>query len=77
MAKAMTKSAIIGHLSQKTALSKKQINDVMDQLLVLATKEAKNVFVLPNFGRLVLANRLVDLAHEHVLLGGEALLSVR
>ena len=57
MAKAMTKSAIIGHLSQKTALSKKQINDVMDQLLVLATKEAKNVFVLPNFGRLVLANR--------------------
>ena len=57
MAKAMTKSAIIGNLSQKTALSKKQINDVMDQLLVLATKEAKNVFVLPNFGRLVLANR--------------------
>src|SRR4029453_15681712 len=57
MAKAMTKSAIIGHLSQKTALSKKQINDVMDQLLALATKEAKNVFVLPNFGRLVLANR--------------------
>src|SRR4026208_666999 len=57
MAKALTTSAIIGHLSQKTALSKKQINGVMDQLLVLATKEAKNVFVLPNFGRLVLATR--------------------
>ena len=52
MAKSMTKSAIIAHLAQKTDLSKKQITDVMDQLLSLATKEAKNVFVLPNFGRL-------------------------
>jgi DNA-binding protein HU-beta len=57
MAKTMTKSAIIAHLAQKTSLSKKQVVDVMDQLLSLATKEAKNVFVLPNFGRLVLANR--------------------
>lgn len=57
MAKSMTKSAIIAHLAQKTELSKKQVVDVMDQLLSLATKEAKNVFVLPNFGRLVLANR--------------------
>jgi DNA-binding protein HU-beta len=57
MAKTMTKSAIIAHLSQKTSLTKKQVVDVMDQLLSLATKEAKNVFVVPNFGRLVLANR--------------------
>ena len=57
MAKSMTKSAIIAHLAQKTDLSKKQVVDVMDQLLSLAQKEAKNVFVLPNFGRLVLANR--------------------
>src|SRR5215467_2222061 len=57
MAKSMTKSAIIAHLAQKTNLSKKQVVDVMDQLATLATKEAKNVFVLPNFGRLVLANR--------------------
>ncbi len=57
MAKSMTKSAIITHLSQKTTLSKKQVTDVMDQLATLATKEAKNVFVVPNFGRLVLANR--------------------
>ncbi|PYO57184.1 MAG: DNA-binding protein, partial [Candidatus Rokuibacteriota bacterium] len=41
----------------KTGLTKKQIGDVMDQLLTLATKEAKNIFVVPNFGRLVLANR--------------------
>ena len=57
MAKAMTKSAILGHLAQKSDLSKKQIADLMDQLLNLATKEAKNVFILPGFGRLVLANR--------------------
>jgi DNA-binding protein HU-beta len=57
MPKSMTKSAIIAHLSQRTTLSKKQVTEVMDQLATLATKEAKNVFVVPNFGRLVLANR--------------------
>jgi DNA-binding protein HU-beta len=57
MAKSMTKSAIIGHLAQKSNLSKKQITDVMEQLSALAVKEAKNVFVVPGFGRLVLANR--------------------
>jgi DNA-binding protein HU-beta len=57
MAKSMTKSAIIGHVAQKTELSKRQVTDVMDHLVALATKEAKNVFVLPGFGRLVLANR--------------------
>jgi DNA-binding protein HU-beta len=57
MAKSMTKSAIIGHLAQKSNLSKKQVVELMDQLLSLATKEAKNVFVVPGFGRLVLANR--------------------
>jgi DNA-binding protein HU-beta len=57
MAKTMTKSAIIGHLAQKANLTKKQVVDLMDQLLTLATKEAKNVFVVPGFGRLVLATR--------------------
>jgi len=53
----MTTSALIAHLAQKTSLSKKQIVAAMDPLLTHATKEAKNVFVVPNFGRLVLANR--------------------
>jgi DNA-binding protein HU-beta len=57
MAKSMTKSAILGHLAQKSELSRKQVADLMDNLLTLATKEAKNVFILPGFGRLVLANR--------------------
>ncbi|MFQ5520384.1 MAG: HU family DNA-binding protein [Candidatus Methylomirabilia bacterium] len=57
MAKAMTKSAIIGSLSQKSKLSKRQVSEFLDYLLALATKEAKNSFVLPGFGKLVLANR--------------------
>ncbi len=57
MAKMMTKAAVIGHLAQKTELSKKQVSQVLDLLVTLATKEAKNSFVLPGFGKLVLANR--------------------
>ena len=57
MAKMMTKSATLGYLSQKTSMSKKQIADVLDELLALACKEAKNGFVVPGFGKLVLANR--------------------
>ncbi|MBI4639001.1 MAG: HU family DNA-binding protein [Candidatus Rokubacteria bacterium] len=57
MAKQMTKSATIAHLAQKTTLTKRQITEVLDQLLGLAVKEAKNGFVLPGFGKLVVANR--------------------
>ena len=57
MAKMMTKSATLGHLSQKSGLSKKQVGELLDELLMLACKEAKNGFVLPGFGKLVLANR--------------------
>jgi DNA-binding protein HU-beta len=57
MAKMMTKSAVMGHLSQKTGLSKKQVAQVFDETLALATKESKNGFVLPGFGKLVVTNR--------------------
>ncbi len=57
MAKMMTKSATLGHLAQKTGLSKKQVAELIDELLTLASKEAKNGFVVPGFGKLVLANR--------------------
>jgi DNA-binding protein HU-beta len=53
----MTKSATLAHLAQKTTLSKKQVAALFDETLKLATKEAKNGFVLPGFGKLVLANR--------------------
>jgi len=57
VAKMMTKSATLGHLAQKTGLPKKQVAELLDELLMLASKEAKNGFVLPGFGKLVLANR--------------------
>ena len=57
MAKMMTKSATLGYMAQKTNLSKKQIGEFFDELTNLASKEAKNGFVLPGFGKLVLANR--------------------
>ena len=57
MPKMMTKSATLGHLALKSNLSKKQIAEIFDEVLNLATKEAKNGFVVPGFGKLVLANR--------------------
>ena len=58
MAKMMTKAAIISHLADKSSLTKKQVVGFMDELHALAVKEAKkNGFVVPGFGRLVLANR--------------------
>ena len=57
MAKMMTKSATFSHLAQKSNISRKQVAELFDELLRLATKEAKNGFVVPGFGKLVLANR--------------------
>jgi DNA-binding protein HU-beta len=57
VAKMMTKSATFAHLAQKSNLSRKQVAELFDELLKLATKEAKNGFVVPGFGKLVLANR--------------------
>ena len=57
MAKMMTKSATLAYLAGKTNLSKKQIAEIFDETLALACKEAKNGWVLPGFGKLVLANR--------------------
>ena len=57
MAKMMTKAAIITSVAQKSNLPKRQVSELLDTLVALATKEAKNGFVLPGFGKLVLANR--------------------
>jgi DNA-binding protein HU-beta len=53
----MTKSATMSYLAQKTNLSKKQVAELFDEMMTLATKEAKNGWVLPGFGKLVVANR--------------------
>ncbi len=52
----MTKSAIIAHLSAKSALSKKQVATVLEHLATLAAKEAKHGFQIPGLGKLVLRN---------------------
>jgi len=59
VAKTMTKSATLAALAEKTSLSKKQVESFLDETLALAAREAKKsgVFLLPGFGKLVLANR--------------------
>lgn len=64
MAKKMTKSATLSALSAKTGLSKKQIGQVVDELVALAYKEAKNAFTIPGLGKLVLVNRKARLGRN-------------
>jgi DNA-binding protein HU-beta len=57
MPKTLTKSQVIGTIADKCELPKKQINNVLEQLVTLAYKEAKNTFTIPGLGKLVLVNR--------------------
>jgi DNA-binding protein HU-beta len=57
MAKAMTKAAIADALAKKTGVTKKVAVQFLDELAGLACKEAKNMFVLPGLGKLVLVQR--------------------
>ena len=57
MAKPLTKSQIVAALAEKHALTKKQIREIMDSIVELAYKNAKNSFTLPGLGKLVLVNR--------------------
>jgi DNA-binding protein HU-beta len=54
---ALTKSQTMTTLAEKTGLSKKQVNEVMDELANLAYKEAKNGFTVPGLGKLVIVDR--------------------
>jgi len=57
MAKALTKSQVIASIAETIGLSKKQTAEVMETLVQLAYKNAKNSFTLPGLGKLVLVNR--------------------
>ena len=63
MAKSLTKSATIAKVAEMagktlgTDVSKKQAIAVLDALVGLAYKEAKNKFTLPGLGKLELKNR--------------------
>jgi len=57
--KAITKSQIAAHISEKSGLTKKTAAQILDDLATLAYKEAKKSgeFTLPGIGKLVLSRR--------------------
>jgi DNA-binding protein HU-beta len=59
MAKVMTKSQVVSHLAEKAAIQKKAAAGVLEELVALATKEAKanGQFVIPGLGKAVKAAR--------------------
>ena len=57
MAKALTKTQIVAGVAEATEITKKQAVAVIEALVALAYKNAKNGFTLPGLGKLVLVNR--------------------
>ncbi|MDG5816107.1 HU family DNA-binding protein [Chitinispirillales bacterium ANBcel5] len=55
--KSLTQSQIIQKLADSEELTKKQVKSFLDSFAALAYKEAKNGFVLPGLGKLVLVRR--------------------
>jgi len=53
----MTKTQTIAALAEKTGLTKVQVSGLLESLANLAYAEAKNGFVIPGIGKLVLVNR--------------------
>lgn len=55
----MTKAQLLENLAEKTELSKKDVNTVLDELAILAYSEVKanGEFLVPGFGKLVKAHR--------------------
>ena len=54
---AMTKSQVQAALADKLGVSKKQAGQFFEELAKLAYREAKNTFVIPGLGKLVLVQR--------------------
>lgn len=52
--KAKTKSEIAAIMAEQIGITKKQVNQFFEALCTLAYKEAKNAFVLPGLGKIVL-----------------------
>jgi DNA-binding protein HU-beta len=57
MAKALTKSQIASAIAEKNEITKVQAVAILDHLAALAYKHAKDQFVIPGLGKLVLVNR--------------------
>ena len=57
MAKAMTKSQIADHIAKQADIKKKLAVQILEDVAALAYKEAKNAFIIPGLGKLVLVQR--------------------
>lgn len=57
MAKPLTKSQVVAAIAEANALPKKQTAEILESIVQLAYKNAKNSFTLPGLGKLVLVNR--------------------
>ena len=57
MAKALSKSQIAASIAEEAGITKKQAVQILDHIAALAYKHAKNSFVVPGLGKLVLVNR--------------------
>ena len=57
MAKSLTKSQVITAIADANGLPKKQTGEILESIVQLAYKNAKNTFTLPGLGKLVLVNR--------------------
>ena len=55
--KQMTKSQLADHIAKNAAITKKLAAQIMEDMAAIAYKEAKNGFVIPGLGKLVLVNR--------------------
>jgi len=57
MAKALTKSQIMTKLAESCCMKKKDVVKVVEEIVKLAYKEAKNSFTIPGLGKLVVVKR--------------------
>ena len=57
MAKMMTKSQVAGYIANKFELTKKQSTQILEEIAMLAAKQARNGFVFPGIGKLVVVKR--------------------
>jgi DNA-binding protein HU-beta len=54
---ALTKSEMAAKLAEEIGITKKQVNQFFEALSKLAYREAKNTFVIPGLGKMVLVLR--------------------
>jgi DNA-binding protein HU-beta len=64
MAKALTKSQIVASVAEAIGITKKQAGQVLEALVALAYKQAKNSFTIPGLGKIVLVNRKARLGRN-------------